>query len=92
VTHISEVDRKAAANNGNKFMGWCLGLKDPGPWNFPRQDTNGNGSIGDGDLFVGMAPKCPKKNAQDFAPCTTSQTGDGVGGTFIRGWVPPRRT
>lgn len=96
VSHISEADRKAAANNGNKVMGWCLGLKTPGPWNFPRQDTNGNGTIGAGDLFVGMAPKCPKKNASNFAPCTTSQTGDGIGGVFIRGWVPggdpPRRT
>ena len=96
VSHISEADRKGAPNNGNKVMGWCLGLKTPGPWNFPRQDTNGNGTIGAGDLFVGMAPKCPKKNAPSFAPCTTSQTGDGVGGTIIRGWVPggdpPRRT
>ena len=96
VTHVSAADRKAAANNGNKFMGWCLGLKGPGPWNFPQRDTNGDGSIGDGDLFVGMAPKCPKKNAMNFAPCTLSIMGDGVGGTIIRGWVPggdpPRRT
>jgi len=96
VNHISEADRKAAANNGQKFMGWCMGLKTPGPWNFARQDTNGDGSIGDGDLFVGMAPKCPKRNAMNFAPCIERQTGDGVGGSIIRGWVPggdpPRRT
>jgi hypothetical protein len=77
-------------------MGWCVGLKVPGPWHFVRQDTNGNGSIGEGDLFVGMAPKCPSKNAMSFAPCYVSKMGDGIGGTFIRGWVPggdpPRRT
>jgi hypothetical protein len=96
VSHISAADRKAAANNGNKVMGWCVGLKGPGPWNFQRQDTNGNGTIGTGDLYVGMAPKCPSKNASSKAPCIVSQTGDGVGGTFIRGWLPggdpPRRT
>ena len=49
-----------------------------------------------GDLYVGMAPKCPSKNAKFKAPCIVSQTGDGVGGTYIRGWLPggdpPRRT
>lgn len=96
VSHISAADRKKVANNGNKVMGWCVGLKTPGPWNFKRQDTNGDGSVGAGDLYVGMAPKCPSKNASSKAPCIVSQTGDGVGGTFIRGWLPggdpPRRT
>jgi hypothetical protein len=96
ISHISALDRKKVANNGNKVMGWCVGLKTPGPWNFRRQDTNGNGSIGAGDLYVGMAPKCPSKNASTKAPCIVSQTGDGVGGTYIRGWLPggdpPRRT
>ena len=41
VSHISAADRKKVANNGNKVMGWCVGLKTPGPWNFARQDTNG---------------------------------------------------
>ena len=96
VNHISAADRKAAPNNGNKVMGWCVGLEATGPWHFARQDTNGNGTIGTGDLFVGMAPKCPRKNASTKAPCIVSQNGDGVGGTFIRGWLPggdpPRRT
>jgi hypothetical protein len=97
VSHISALDRKAAANNGNKVMGWCVGLKDPGPWHFAQQNTNGIPGLQTGDLYVGMAPKCPKKNATDFAPCILSQVGDGVGGTFIRGFLPgggdpPRRT
>ena len=104
ISHISAADRKKVANNGNKVMGWCVGLKDKGPWNFPRRNTNGDGVtdpnngtwVPGSDLWVGMAPKCPKKNASNFAPCIVSQTGDGVGGTFIRGWLPggdpPRRT
>ena len=97
VSHISAADRKAAANNGNKVMGWCVGLKTPGPWHFAQQNTNGiPGLQTPGDLYVGMAPRCPKKNASAKAPCIASQNGDGVGGTFIRGWLPggdpPRRT
>ena len=97
VSHISAADRKAAPNNGNKIVGWCVGLKSPGPWNFTQQNTNGIPGLQSDDLFVGMAKKfCPKKSPSDFAPCITSQTGDGVGGTFIRGWLPggdpPRRT
>jgi hypothetical protein len=96
VSHISAADRKAAANNGNKVMGWCVGLKTPGPWNFARQNTNGIPGLQAGDLYVGMAPKCPSKNASAKAPCIVSQGGDGVGGTYIRGWLPggdpPRRT
>lgn len=96
VSHISAEDRKKAANNGNKVMGWCVGLKTTGPWHFAQQNTNGTAGLQADDLYVGMAPKCPKKNASNFAPCIVSQTGDGVGGTFIRGWLPggdpPRRT
>jgi hypothetical protein len=78
VSHIVREDMKAATNNGQKHVGWCVGLKDPGPWNFAPQ----------GDLFVGMAPKCPKKNAKAFAPCIVAQMGDNNGGSFIRGWLP----
>lgn len=104
VSHISAADRKAAPNNGNKVMGWCVGLKNKGPWNFVRQDTNGSGTTDPNngtwtpgsDLWVGMAQKCPSKSPSSKAPCIVSQTGDGVGGTFIRGWLPggdpPRRT
>lgn len=96
VSHISAEDRKAAPNNGNKVMGWCVGLKTSGPWNFARQNTNGIPGIQADDLYVGMAPKCPRKNASAKAPCVVSQNGDGVGGIFIRGWLPggdpPRRT
>ncbi|MGH2680438.1 MAG: hypothetical protein ACRDG8_08160 [Actinomycetota bacterium] len=96
VTHISRADMKAAANNGQKHVGWCVGLKTPGPWDFAQQDTNSSGGLDSGDFFVGLAPKCPRKNASSFAPCFVSKSGDDNGGSFIRGWVPggdpPRRT
>jgi hypothetical protein len=96
-SHITRHDMKEATNNGQKHVGWCVGVKTAGPWNFVQQDTNGNDVTGDaGDLFVGMAPKCPRKNAMNFAPCIVSQMGDNLGGSFIRGWLPggdpPRRT
>lgn len=97
MSHITREDMKAATNNGQKHVGWCVGLKnDPGPWNFSQQDTNGSGEIDLQDLYVGMAPKCPRKNAMNFAPCIVSRMGDDNGGSFISGWLPggdpPRRT
>ncbi len=96
VSHITRQDMKAATNNGQKHIGWCVGLKGPGPWNFPQQDTNGIGGLQVDDLYVGLAPKCPRKNAASFAPCLVSQSGDDNGGSFLRGWLPggdpPRRT
>jgi len=96
VSHITREDMKAATNNGQKHVGWCFGLKDPGPWNFPQQDTNGTPGLQADDLYVGLAPKCPRKNAMDFAPCFVSKMSDDNGGSFISGWVPggdpPRRT
>jgi hypothetical protein len=97
ISHISAADRKKMANNGNKVMGWCVGLKTAGPWHFAQQNTNGiPGLQTPGDLYVGMAPKCPKVNPSSKAPCIVSQGGDGLGGTYIRGWLPggdpPRRT
>jgi hypothetical protein len=77
---------------------WCVGTDTRAPWlrngaPFTRQDTNGDGTL---DLFVGAAPKCPKKNPRNFAPCIVSRTRDGSGGFFLRGWLlggdPPRRT
>jgi hypothetical protein len=95
--HITREDMKAAANNGQKHVGWCVGLETPGVWNFPLQDTNSNGDQDPGEFYVGMAPKCPnKRNASQFAPCILSQMGDNLGGSFIRGYLPggdpPRRT
>jgi hypothetical protein len=96
VTHITRADMKAAANNGQKHVGWCIGLESPDPW-----EHNGTAyteqTIGGKTFFVAMAPKCPsKKTATQFAPCIVSQMGDNDGGSFIRGYVlggdPPRRT
>jgi hypothetical protein len=87
---------KAATNNGQKHVGWCIGLKSSTPWvhngaNFTTQTFGGQ------TLYVAMAPKCPnKRDAASFAPCLVSQMGDNDGGSFLRGYVlggdPPRRT
>jgi hypothetical protein len=95
-THITRADMKAAANNGQKHVGWCIGLESSAPW-----EHNGAAftpqTIGAKTFYVAMAPKCPnKKTAPQFAPCVVSQSGDNDGGSFIRGFVlggdPPRRT
>jgi hypothetical protein len=97
VSHITREDMKASTNNGQKHVGWCVGLKDNGgPWGFPQQDTNGTPGLQADDLYVGLAPKCPRRNAMNFAPCFVSKMGDDNGGSFISGWLPggdpPRRT
>jgi hypothetical protein len=95
-THITRADMKASTNNGQKHVGWCIGLESSDPW-----EHNGAAftpqTIGDKTFYVAMAPKCPnKKTAPQFAPCIVSQSGDNDGGSFIRGFVlggdPPRRT
>jgi hypothetical protein len=95
-THITRADMKAAANNGQRHVGWCIGLESSDPW-----EHNGAAfteqTIGGKTFFVAMAPRCPnKKTATQFAPCIVSQSGDDNGGSFIRGYVlggdPPRRT
>jgi hypothetical protein len=89
VTHISRQDMKRIPQNGQKHIGWCVGLKDPGPWNFAQQDTNGSGGPDSGDFFVGLAPKCPnKRTAPNFAPCILSRMSDDLGGSFISGYLP----
>jgi hypothetical protein len=96
VTHITRADMKAAANNGQKHVGWCIGLESSTPWthngaSFTTQVVGGK------TFYVAMAPKCPnKRTATQFAPCIVSQMGDNDGGSFIQGYVlggdPPRRT
>ena len=94
--HISKADWKASANNGQAHADWCIGLLNPwtavgGP--AVQKDTDGIGGV---DLYVGFAPKCPSANPSGSAPCIVSQTGDGLGGSISRGWLPagdpPRRT
>jgi hypothetical protein len=95
-THITRADMKAATNNGQRHVGWCIGLKDDDAWihngaSYTTQVVAGQ------TLYVAMAPKCPnKRNAVNFAPCIVNQMGDDTGGSFIRGYVtggdPPRRT
>lgn len=97
--HVTRQDMKAAANNGQAHIQWCLGLKLASDWtasggSFVAQDTNG--AAPGGTLFVGIAPPCPNANPQNFAPCIVSQNGDGNGGSVTLGWLPggdpPRRT
>jgi hypothetical protein len=97
--HITAADWKASANNGQAHADWCVGLKTADPWlanggTFTEQDVNGDAP--GGVLFVGLAPRCPSKNAQNFAPCVVSRTGDGADGSIAVGWLPggdpPRRT
>lgn len=95
VTHITREDMKNATNNGQKHVGWCIGLKDSGPW-----EHNGavfdDQVVGGQTFFVALAPKCPRRNAEDFAPCFVRKMSDDDGGSIIQGWVlggdPPRRT
>jgi hypothetical protein len=99
LSHITRQEMKTASNNGQAHVNWCIGLTSNVKWlhngaRFSLQDTNGTAP--GGNLFVGTAPKCPKKNAASFAPCIVSQMSDGVGGNITRGWLPggdpPRRT
>jgi hypothetical protein len=96
VEHITRADMKAATNNGQRHVGWCIGLETAQPWihNGAAYTTQ---VVGTKTLFVAMAPKCPnKRRAVEFAPCIISQMGDNLGGSFLRGYVlggdPPRRT
>ena len=97
VTHITRADL-AAPNNGQKYIGWCLGLKTAAPWmrNGAQFQTQ---VIGGQTFYVALAPACPKPgrgDASDFAPCIQSQSSDGAGGKILSGFVlggdPPRRT
>jgi hypothetical protein len=95
--HITKADWQASHNNGQAHADWCVALTAAQLVNnggtYVQQDTNGDGAL---DLFVGLAPKCPSKDAQLSAPCIVSQTGDGHGGSTTLGWLPggdpPRRT
>jgi len=89
-SHVTRKDMKAAANNGQAHVEWCVGL--PVEWNAKGglaqdQDTNGPDEPL-GHLFVGLAPACPNANPQDFAPCISRQYGDGMGGSFTEGYLP----
>jgi hypothetical protein len=98
-SHITGADFRAAGTNfGQAHVEWCVGLKTTAPWvkngaPFTQQDTNDDGLL---DLYVGSAPKCPKKNAASFAPCIVSHRSDGQQGSLTTGWLPggdpPRRT
>ncbi|MGH7541515.1 MAG: hypothetical protein ACRELC_10990 [Gemmatimonadota bacterium] len=96
-SHITRREMKAAANNGQAHIDWCVGLKNQSDWSNGatpvQQDTDLDGQL---DLWVAFAPACPQANPADSAPCIVSQTGDGNGGNVTTGWLPggdpPRRT
>ncbi len=98
-SRITRQEMKAATNNGQPSVKWCIGLKSSAPWihnntSFTAQDQNGVAP--GGILFVAFAPKCPKTAPETFAPCIVKQTSDGDGGNITTGWLtggdPPRRT
>jgi hypothetical protein len=94
--HITRADMKAATNNGQRHVGWCIGLETAQPW-IHNGAAYATQVVGTKTLYVAMAPKCPnKRRAAEFAPCLVSQMGDNLGGSFLRGYVlggdPPRRT
>jgi hypothetical protein len=93
-SHVTRQDMKASANNGQAHVQWCVGLPAPvdNGGTYVQRDTDGDGSL---DLYVGFAPACPNMNPELSAPCITRQYGDGNGGSFTEGWLPPdppRRT
>ena len=97
VTHLTRADL-TAPNNGQKYIGWCLGLKTAAPWmrNGAQFQTQ---VIGGQTFYVALAPSVPQAwegAASDFAPCIQSQSSDGAGGKLLSGFVlggdPPRRT
>ena len=97
-SHITQEDLRAAGTNfGQAHIEWCVGIK-PGHTSalnnggvYVQQDTNGDGTD---DLFVGFAPRCPKKKV--VPPCIVSQVSDRMGGSITKGFLeggdPPRRT
>jgi hypothetical protein len=99
-SRISKAEMKAAANNGQVFVRWCVGLKSEQPWihnGAPHELIDVNGGDAGGNLWVGFAPKCPKTaTPSDFAPCIVKQKADPSGGNITTGWLPggdpPRRT
>jgi hypothetical protein len=91
VSHVTRADMKAAANNGQAHVQWCIGLPDEGDWT-----ASGATPVHEGNLWVALAPPCPNvPNPEAFAPCIVRQYGDGNGGNFTEGFLPgdpPRRT
>lgn len=101
VIHTGRDEMKSVASNGQTSVELCVGLsqrwtakqvagEEPQP---VQKDTDGVGGV---DLYVGLAPRCPKKLPQNGAPCITRQYGDGNGGNYTEAWIPggdpPRRT
>jgi hypothetical protein len=93
VTHTSRDEMKNIASNGQAGVQLCLAMSHD--WNAlqlrgqPSQpvfkDTDG---VGGADSWVGLAPKCPKKNPAAAAPCIVAQYGDGMGGNYTEAWLP----
>jgi hypothetical protein len=93
VTHTSRDEMKNIASNGQAGVQLCLAMSHD--WNAlqlrgqPSQpvfkDTDDDGTP---DSWVGLAPKCPKKNPAAAAPCIVAQYGDGMGGNYTEAWLP----
>jgi hypothetical protein len=88
-SHVTRADMKAAANNGQAHVQWCVGVPNLSDWHNPAVIPVAEPVAG-GTLYVGFATACPN-NVPDqslYAPCITRQYGDGNGGNFTEGWLP----
>jgi hypothetical protein len=93
VTHTSREEMKNLASNGQAGVQLCLAMSHF--WSAQQlrgqplqpvfKDTDG---VGGADSWVGLAPKCPKKNPAAAAPCIVAQYGDGMGGNYTEAWLP----
>src|SRR5262249_24730914 len=73
VGHTTVDEMKAAANNGQAHVAWCIGLDSNDQWKAIKV----NDAVQEGSLWVHLAGTCPKKNPSSGAPCITRQYGDG---------------
>jgi hypothetical protein len=93
-SHTTVDEMKAASNNGQAHVSWCIGLDTNTQWtqigvkDALHEDTNHDNVIDNSDLWVHLAPNCPKKSPSSGAPCITRQYGDGSGGNFTEGFLP----
>ncbi len=93
VTHTARDEMKNIASNGQAGVQLCLAMSHT--WTAQQlrgedhqpvlKDTDGDLIL---DSYVGLAPKCPKKNPAAAAPCITAQYGDGGGGNYTEAWLP----
>ena len=74
VTHITRADMKAATNNGQRHIGWCIGLKSSAPW--IRNGASFTTQVVErADALTSRWRRSARtsRRAAEFAPCIVSQ-------------------